>query len=645
MLRPSASEAGDLPARDPRSKVLSLLAVVFLVGVPLLVLYALARENVSGRATRGRILTVQTHWPTGEVPWRVESVRLFSTEELVREMRVRLRDEHLFVLSGVLTSLVGQPTETNPPLASIEVRFASRDDPYDLLSADDTEFWLTSAATGAGGESNRQKLETKLYSDGYRTVWLGPSGKGATLPAHLDRFTLEFSKGQVFPNDERHLHVLVSDQANVVRAALGSAAEGPDPLLPWLKPPDWLQWLAGVHARPRSLAEEDQFFRLRILWGSFWLLVVLGTFVSLNWTSMHGFYRDRLRETYVESLPSRGRNIPMSSVDNAKQGAPYLLISGTLNLLGAYRSEDRTWPFLFSRLYCGSFVTGYVPTGSYLREYDDLAEVAAISGAAVSPAQADGVPPLLLMALANVRLGQWLPHPKRSRPSWWDWPALLSLAFGFLFEAEDRRRCFVTDGGHNENLGLWPLLQRRCKLILVSDAGQDPEHIFDDFLKVCRRARLYHGVQVFDLHDDRPIDLKPLRPQPDDRTCAYHFFVGRVRYPNNFMRTGGADPDGHEDGYIIYLKPSLTNDEENDLLRHFRHRRPFPDDPTLNQVFDEDTVESYRQLGFHIGQTLGRAIPADELWADGQRYTVEQLIRNFLLPGLHSADPKPVATG
>ena len=33
---------------------------------------------------------------------------------------------------------------------------------------------------------------------------------------------------------------------------------------------------------------------------------------------------------------------------------------------------------------------------------------------------------------------------------------------GFLLRnAEHRRRWFVSDGGHDENLGLWPLLQGR----------------------------------------------------------------------------------------------------------------------------------------------------------------------------------------
>src|SRR5262249_17034081 len=154
-------------------------------------------------------------------------------------------------------------------------------------------------------------------------------------------------------------------------------------------PPESWQWAAGLRHHD-TLAEADQFVRLRVLWATFWVTLMLGTVVSLNWTSMHGFYRDRLREAYIEPQPGRGRDARLSEVDTPAEGAPYLLLSGTLNLLGDYRSTDSRWPFLFSPLFCGSDVTGYVPTDTYLGPRDRLADVAAISGAAINPAQAAG---------------------------------------------------------------------------------------------------------------------------------------------------------------------------------------------------------------------------------------------------------------
>ncbi len=256
----------------------------------------------------------------------------------------------------------------------------------------------------------------------------------------------------------------------------------------------------------------------------------------------------------------------------------------------------------------------------------------------------------MLLAVFNMRLGQWLLNPSAGKHSWMSWiwrhvqilpwPTLpMLLADHLLFDAEDRAWCLVTDGGHSENLGLWALLQRRCKLIVVSDAGEDPRHSFEDFLKVCRRVRLFHGVEVLDLHDKRPIDLQPLSVKEDD-TCRYHFFIGRVLYPDDYM-PDGVQPRTCKEGYIIYLKPSLTKDEENDLLRHFHHRQPFPHDPTVNQFYDPDMVESYRQLGFHIGRLLCSQLP--ENLANANRIDVEELFWNHLRHGplyevLHGSD-------
>jgi hypothetical protein len=410
-----------------------------------------------------------------------------------------------------------------------------------------------------------------------------------------------------------------------------------DPLPVLLQPWPWLQAASFIRENRPTLAEEDQYLRLRVLQGSFLLLVASGLIFSLNWTSLHRFYRERLAKAYIEPVPGWGRSLPLSDLDNSAEGGPYHLVSGTLNLLGYLRSEERHWPFLFSRHYCGSDVTGYVPTAAYLRPmFDDLAQVTAISGAAVSPAQANSLWLTLLMTLANLRLGQWLANPRNLARPWWHrllgllppaQAALLPLSFSFLRDAELRRRCFVSDGGHSENLGLWPLLKRRCKLMIVADASQDPEHTFDDFLKMCRRMRLYHGVKIVALKADRPDEAPPLDLDPlrllTDLTCRRHCFMGRVLYPVDFMGQGEGE------GFLIYLKPSMTRDEENDLWRHFRYRPPFPHDPTVNQVFDQDTVESYRQLGHHIGTMLGRRLP-DDLSTSPVRRSARQLFDDVL---------------
>ena len=55
---------------------------------------------------------------------------------------------------------------------------------------------------------------------------------------------------------------------------------------------------------------------------------------------------------------------------------------------------------------------------------------------------------------------------------------------------------YVTDGGHIENLGLYELLRRRCKLIVVVDAEADPTMDFPSFIDLQRYARIDLGIRI-----------------------------------------------------------------------------------------------------------------------------------------------------
>jgi hypothetical protein len=655
--QPTGSLGGGpgLPTVALRRKAFSLLAVTALLCLPLLLVYLIARENVSGRATQGKYLkTVREDWrATDPSRPRVSSVRVFSRADVERESNRAGADQGgdtdyfaglpemstgdrqgivatlVASKNGAAKGRVADPDLNNPQPVDLAIQF---DNPADEVSA-----WVYEASyilirrweTGLTPlpEANRVVLKVAWFDPAGRrpTVWLRCEDD-SDLPTDLDRFGVDVTwidRGEDSVYDLKgRFSVLAANRPNAGRNSMPLPEAAPDSRPVWLPEgltpyltltvPCWLKRLGGVGADESSLAAQDQIVRLRVFWASFRLFLLSGLLVSLNWTSMHAFYRARLAEHYIQPHPTKGRRLPLSDLDQVETGAPYPLFSGTLNLLGGRRCDERNWPFLFSPRYCGSWVTDYIPTGADLAGFDDLGEVIALSGAAVSPAQAESLSMAALLTLANVRTGQWLPHPVNGRRTFLEqlrrrllgWPTALCLLIDGFRDAEDRLRCFVSDGGHSENLGLWPLLRRRCKLIVVSDAGQDEQHALDDFIKVCRRMRLYHGVKVYDLHADQPIDTAPLRLQPD-RLCKGHFFLGRVHYPTGFM--GEAEGEG----YLIYLKPSITSDEENDLLRHFRHRHPFPHDPTLNQLFDEDTVESYRQLGEHIGQTLCRKLPAE----------------------------------
>jgi len=397
------------------------------------------------------------------------------------------------------------------------------------------------------------------------------------------------------------------------------------------------QVLSRRSVRRRITIESDQ-------WARFWWLVVsssaLGialSCVSLNDTTVHEFYRRCLLKAYITPLVDAGgresvpedtkfaeEKIRLDAVLATEDGAPYHLVVASLNLIGRRRfpASEVFRTFLFSRFFCGSEVTGYARTSSYLDGKIDLDYAMAISGAAVSPTIKDRALAIVMFAF-NLRLGQWLPRPNpghvlapdqsgmdarptrqpRPRQRWIKpWQVLRDIRTNF---AEDRNYCFVTDGAHYENLGLEELLLRRCVLILVSDATADPEHAFSDFIRVVRRVRVEHGIMFKDLRGRPDVPIATLRLKAE--LSGHYAAVANIQYPAD----AGRDHPASE-GLLIYLKSSVLLKEESIELAKYRTlHSQFPNDPTVNQFYDEDDVEAYRLLGYQIGQTMLRGFPSD----------------------------------
>ena len=127
-----------------------------------------------------------------------------------------------------------------------------------------------------------------------------------------------------------------------------------------------------------------------------------------------------------------------------------------------------------------------------------------ISGAAASSNMGSAtIKPLVpTLALLNVRLGYWLTNPaklparfkKRSSGGCSTDSTSWKELFGLL--TEDSETVYLTDGGHIENLGLYELLRRRCKLIIAVDAEADPDMSFGSLVKLERYARIDFGLRI-----------------------------------------------------------------------------------------------------------------------------------------------------
>jgi hypothetical protein len=226
----------------------------------------------------------------------------------------------------------------------------------------------------------------------------------------------------------------------------------------------------------------------------------------------------------------------------------------------------------------------------------NLATAFSISGAAVNPnTYATNSRPLsLLMALFNVRLGYWIRNPRKSalrfrllgKPIWY--VLMLREMLGKNLN-ENKGHILLSDGGHFENLGLYELVQRKCKTIIISDAGADPDFTFNNLANVIELVRTDFGASI-------SLDIRPLIPEGDERISKKAFVFGTIKYSNNSV------------GDIIYIKTCYIDKLPADIYSYRRNNSAFPDQTTMDQFFDEKQFEAYRELGFRIGEKLCKSV-------------------------------------
>jgi len=388
------------------------------------------------------------------------------------------------------------------------------------------------------------------------------------------------------------------------------------------------------------------------------VLLVLGLLLDFNRLSLHYFYRDRLVDAYLRTdgpvddgrrrhlerkrdnsemrltqlhgVPAAGKSSgaerqsvkttildrmnpfaaapeAIASSSQAVTAAPYHLVCTCLNLTSdrdmRLRSR-RSDVFVFSKLYCGSEITGFVDTALYRSGQTKLARAVTISGAAADSALGHQTffAQSFATTLFNIRLGQWLENPcyrdgrhLHRLETGVFWPKyLLKEVFGISDSSS--RLIHLSDGGHTgDNLGILPLLQRRCGLVVAVDAESDPEHRFGSLMTALRYAEIDLNVKI-------DMDLNQLELGDDGRTSS-HLAIGYIHYPENKQRSLPASR-----GILFYLKSSVSSQEgEPEPIRQYRKSSPkFPHETTADQFFSEAQFEAYRTLGGVLAQSLLR---------------------------------------
>jgi len=220
----------------------------------------------------------------------------------------------------------------------------------------------------------------------------------------------------------------------------------------------------------------------------------------------------------------------------------------------------------------------------------------AISGAAASPNMGYHSSPAVtfLLAVFNLRLGRWCGNTA-VHPRWKETGPRNALRYLFAELLGDTHEAspfiYLSDGGHFENLGLYELVRRRCKRIVLSDASADPGFQGDDLANAVAKCRVDLGVTVTFDSENRFTE----RMRPDEKTglVKASFLKGTIDYG-----------PGETPGELFYLKASLVSDLDVDIGNYAATHKTFPHETTADQFFDETQFESYLRLGNRLGALL-----------------------------------------
>jgi hypothetical protein len=374
--------------------------------------------------------------------------------------------------------------------------------------------------------------------------------------------------------------------------------------------------------------------------GLFLIVSITSVKIDVNRFSMHGVYRNRLVRAFLGAARAGRKSDPFTDFDaadnrrvhelkaqKANRRVLYPVINVTLNLVGGENlawQERKASSFIVTPLYCGSAALGeevkdyaaannpcrrvgaYVETENYGGAEPDLNDnktgnsktgislgtALTISGAAASPSMGYNSAPAtaFLMTLFNVRLGAWLANPAaenlkdqvKAGPTSALKP-LLTEALG-LTDAKSSN-VYLSDGGHFDNLGIYEMIRRRCRYILVVDADADENFAFEDLARSVRFAAIDLDAKI----EFAAIEMKTAH---DATAASPTFAVGKITY----AESRAADPS-----WLIYLKPTYFYEiAPVDVRSYGAVNSKFPHESTLDQWFGESQFECYRRLGEYL---------------------------------------------
>lgn len=310
------------------------------------------------------------------------------------------------------------------------------------------------------------------------------------------------------------------------------------------------------------------------------------------------------------------------------------IINAKLNRPDSWIRDDESFDmgsleksvFTFTPLQWGSAHTDY-HVEQVLWAPIPFSKSIAVSGAALDEGarQASGIVDTGL-SLVNANLGYDIRNPK-SQKSWrgsiWFYTYKLIGGFPLRWVVPEKAQASLrlSDGGHNENLGLYSLIERGTRRIVVVDAEHDPHYEFESLKRIRANLKENFGIE--------------LHCASTDGTSACPLVGDYIQRRGNgvFEMTATGFP-WNEPSTIVYVKLSIDEsllaenlaDESGRACLSSFARLPataptypcnvaryydaeaggnnaFPHNSTADIWYSEAQYEAYRDLAYFIGKT------------------------------------------
>jgi hypothetical protein len=260
-----------------------------------------------------------------------------------------------------------------------------------------------------------------------------------------------------------------------------------------------------------------------------------------------------------------------------------------------------------------------------------------ISGAAVGPGrgQNTSLGTALLFGLTNIRTGHWWNSgiteadregfPKLTFlrrllvliPDFFLPQSLLVREWIARFSGPWSQFWNLSDGGFFENTGAYELVRRRVPRLIICDGSADPTYSFESFAEFVRKVRIDFDAQVKPFRNDEldlhvPDGVRAYLGEPDDLKPGSETRKHAALYWIDYPPRRSTD---RQRSVLLYLKASISGDEDDDVRNYYEMHREFPHEATADQIFNEAQWESYRKLGQHIAGPLAPdAATPEHLW-------------------------------